>query len=169
MMSDRIDARQPKSDLDLEARPASFSEIELTQLMLPDQTNPYGNVHGAWLMKLADEAGGLAAMRHSGLRVVTKVLDHMTFDAPVHVGDVVHAHGRLTWTGRTSMETKVTIETENPRTGERRQTNTAWLVFVAIDRNENPHPVPALLLETEEDRIEWKAAERRREQRLQSR
>lgn len=138
----------------------------LQQLMLPEHTNPFGNVHGAWIMKLMDEAGGVAAMRHCRARVVTKLVDRMTFDAPVHVGDLVHVRGRLTWTGRTSMETWVTVDAEHVRTGELRRTNSGYLVFVAIDGAGGPLVVPPLALDTEEARTEWAAAERRRIMRL---
>jgi acyl-CoA hydrolase len=134
--------------------------------MLPEHANPFGNVHGAWIMKLADEAAGSAAMRHCRSRVVTKLVDQMTFDAPVHVGDLVHVSARLTWTGRTSVETHVTVEAEKVLTGEVRRTNTARLVFVALDRDGNPHAVPPLLIETPDEQAEWDAAELRREQRM---
>lgn len=153
----------------MDARPPSASEIVLTQLMLPEHANPYGNVHGAWIMKLADEAGGLAAMRHCRSRVVTKLVEQVTFDHPVHVGDLVHVHARLTWTGRTSMETVVTVETEKVTTGERRRTNTAFLVFVALDGTGNPRAVPPLAIETDAEQAEWDAAESRRALRLSRR
>ncbi len=134
--------------------------------MLPEHANPFGNVHGAWIMKLMDEAGGIAAMRHCQSRVVTKLVDQMTFDNPVHVGNLVHVRGRVTWTGRTSMETTVVVEAENVLTGEIRRTNTAYLVFVALDREGNPWLVPPLLVETPDDQAEWAAAELRRTLRL---
>lgn len=149
-----------------DARPASSSEIVLRQLMLPEHTNPFGNVHGAWIMKLMDEAGGVAAMRHCEARVVTKLVDQMTFDGPVHVGNLVHVRGRVTWTGRTSMETLVTVDAESVLTGEIRRTNTAHLVFVALDRAGNPTSVPPLAIETAEEQVEWDAAEMRRARRL---
>lgn len=149
-----------------ETQPASASETVLRQLMLPEHANPFGNVHGAWIMKLMDEAGGVAAMRHCGSRVVTKLVDQMTFDGPVHVGNLVHVHGRVTWTGRTSLETIVTVDAETVLTGELRRTNTAYLVFVALDRDGNPTTVPPLTIETPEDQLEWDAAEARRALRL---
>lgn len=165
-MFDDHESPHPKIDTRMEPRPASASEIELRQLMLPEHTNPFGNVHGAWIMKLVDEAGGVAAMRHCRSRVVTKLIDQMTFDGPVHVGDLVHVRGRITWTGRTSLETMVTVEAEKALTGELRRTNTAYLVFVALDTHGQPRTVPPLALETDEDRAEWDAAERRRAYRL---
>jgi acyl-CoA hydrolase len=150
----------------MDARPASESEIVLRQLMLPEHANPFGNVHGAWIFKLADEAGGTAAMRHCRSRVVTKLIDQMTFDAPVHVGELVHVHARVTWTGRTSLEVRIVVEAESPLSGAIRRTNTAYLVFVALDGNGNPREVPQLLLETPDDHEAWAAAEARRAQRM---
>ena len=94
----------------MDARPASASEIVLRQLMLPEHANPFGNVHGAWIFKLVDEATGSAAMRHCQLRVVTKLVDQMTFDQPVYVGNLVHVTARITWTGRTSLEVAARVE-----------------------------------------------------------
>ena len=150
----------------MDARPASESEIVLRQLMLPEHANPFGNVHGAWIFKLMDEAAGSAAMRHCRSRVVTKLVDQMTFDAPVHMGELVHVRARVTWTGRTSLETAVTVDAERPLTGETRHTNSAYLVFVALDRDGLPVTVPQLLVETKEDQAVWNAAEARRAQRL---
>jgi len=159
-------SHEARIDVTSEARPASASEIVLRQLMLPEHANPFGNVHGAWIMKLADEAAGSAAMRHCRSRVVTKLVDQMTFDAPVHVGDLVHVTARLTWTGRTSVETAVTVEAEKVLTGDVRRTNSALLVFVALDRDGNPRAVPPLLIETPDEQAEWDAAVLRRAQRM---
>ncbi len=150
----------------MDARPASESEITLRQLMLPEHANPFGNVHGAWVFKLVDEAAGTAAMRHSRSRVVTRLVDQMTFDNPVHVGELVHVHARLTWTGRTSLEVAISVDAEHPLSGTTRRANSAHLVFVALDGDGKPRPVPPLLLETADDHANWAAAEARRAQRL---
>lgn len=150
----------------MNARSSSESEIVLRQLMLPEHANPFGNVHGAWIMKLVDEAGGVAAMRHCRSRVVTKLVDQMTFDKPVHVGDLVHVDACLTWTGRTSLEVMVTVNAEKVLSGDVHRTNTAYLVFVALDIEGKPRPVPPLRLETPEQQARWDAAEHRRAARL---
>lgn len=150
----------------MNARPASESEIVLRQLMLPEHANPFGNVHGAWVFKLVDEAAGTAAMRHCRSRVVTKLVDQMTFDNPVHVGELLHVRARLTWTGRTSLEVAITVDAESPLSGVIRRTNTAFLIFVALDGDGKPTPVPQLVRETPEEHESWAGAEARRAQRL---
>src|SRR5689334_21906608 len=112
--------------------------------MLPEDANPRGNVHGGTLMKLADTAGGVCASRHTRQRVVTVVMDSMTFEEPVFVGDLVIVHAQVTWTGRTSIETEVTIRAENVMRGEIRQISTAFFVYVAIDQNGKATPVKPL-------------------------
>jgi uncharacterized protein (TIGR00369 family) len=149
-----------------ESRAATDSEIVLAQLMLPNDANPYGDVHGGVVMKLVDTAAGLAAARHARARAVTVAMDSMTFEAPVHVGDLVRVAARLTWTGRTSMEIEVTVEAEEVLTGTSRRTSTAYLVYVALDDDGNPRPVPPLAVESEAERVRWAAAERRRAARL---
>jgi acyl-CoA hydrolase len=142
------------------------SEVMLAQHMLPDDANPSGDVHGGVVMKLVDTAAGIASMRHARSRVVTVAMDSMTFEAPVHIGDLLHVLARLTWTGRTSMEIEVIVEAENILAGVRRRTSTAYLVYVALDADGKPRPIPPLVPETDEERARWAAAERRRAARL---
>src|SRR5919197_932789 len=113
-------------------------------MMLPEDANPAGNVHGGTLMKLADSAGGIAAARHARRRLVTVVMDSMTFEQPVYVGNLILIHACVTWTGRTSLETEVTINAEDVLTGEVRRISTAYFVYVAIDEHGRPIPVPPL-------------------------
>lgn len=134
--------------------------------MLPEDANPRGNVHGGALMKLADTAGGVCATRHTRQRVVTVVMDSMTFEQPVYVGNLVVLHAQVTWTGRTSIETEVVIHAEDTLTGQVRHISTAYLVYVAIDDDGRPTPVRPLDVRTHEQRARWKAAEERRTRRI---
>lgn len=134
--------------------------------MLPGDANPGGNVHGGTLMKLADNAGGMCAMRHARSRVVSVLLDSMSFKHPVHVGEVVTAVAEVTWTGRTSIETEINITAENVISGEVRHISTAYLVCVATDAAGRPREVPPVPVVTPEDRERWAQAEARRTHRL---
>ncbi len=137
--------------------------------MLPQDANPQGNVHGGTLMKLADTAGGTCAIRHARRPVVTVVMDSMTFEQPVYVGDLVLVNACLTWTGHTSMEMEVTIDAENVLAGTVRRISTAFFVYVAIDERGRPVPVRPLEVSSDDERRRWQEAERRRGLRLRVR
>ncbi|MCB0154445.1 MAG: acyl-CoA thioesterase [Anaerolineae bacterium] len=141
----------------------------LSQLMLPEHANPMGNVHGGVITKLADEAGGLCAIRHAQRQVVTVAIDSMTFYSPVHVGDLVTLQASLNWIGHSALEVGVWVVAENPLTGEQTHTNSAYLVYVALDEQMRPATVPALILETDEERERWADAELRQQRRLERR
>jgi uncharacterized protein (TIGR00369 family) len=153
----------------MEPKPPSASQVTLTQVMGIDDTNPWGNVHGGTIMKLVDTAAAMAAHRHSRHRMATVALDGMRFFHPVHVGNLVYAHARVTAVWRTSLEAAVEVEAENVLTGERRHTASAFLVFVALDDTGQPTAIPPLLLETDADRALARDAEARRQRRLQGR
>jgi uncharacterized protein (TIGR00369 family) len=129
--------------------------------MQPEHANLIGNVHGGVIMKLVDEAGALACMRHSQQRVVTVEIDQMSFKEPIRLGDLVTIRAEVSYVGRTSMETEVSVTAENPFTGERTHTNTAYLVYVALDEAGNPVQVPPLIAENEEQRQRMLDGERR--------
>ncbi len=153
-------------DPSLPPRDPAATEVLLAQVMLPSDANPSGNVHGGSLMKLADTAGGVAAIRHAGTRVVTVVMDSMTFEQPAYVGNLVTVHARVTWVGRTSIETEVRIDAEDVVSGERRHLSTAYFVYVALGPDGRPCPVPPLLVDAREGLGAWEQAERRRAYRL---
>lgn len=145
------------------------SRVTISVLMSPHDTNSLGNVHGGVIMKLVDEAGGLAAMRHSQSPVVTVVVDSMTFMQPIYVGNFVMFNAELTYVGRTSMEVRVEVIAENPLTGERRISNTAYLVYVALDRDGKPTPVAPLVYSTPEEERRAQQAQERQAYRKQQR
>jgi uncharacterized protein (TIGR00369 family) len=137
------------------------SRFTLSALMGPQDANSHGNVHGGVIMKMADEAGALVAMRHARAPVVTVAIDSMSFMKPIFVGSMVMCDAELTYVGRTSMEVRVQVSTENPLTGEIAVTNTAYLVYVALSDDGKPTMVPGLVYETPEQRIRAAQAEER--------
>ncbi|HNN12868.1 MAG TPA: acyl-CoA thioesterase, partial [Anaerolineales bacterium] len=140
--------------------------VNLSQLMQPEHANHHGNVHGGWIMKLVDEAGALACMRHAQTRVVTVAVDSLVFREPIKIGDLVTFTAEVTHTGRTSMEAEVQVIAENPITGERTHTNTAYLVYVALDNQDHPTTVPILVAETDEEKERLEQARQRQQRRV---
>ncbi|HHY23355.1 MAG TPA: acyl-CoA thioesterase [Clostridiaceae bacterium] len=146
-----------------------MSQIEMTQLVLPNDTNVLGNLLGGRLMHWIDIAGAMAASRHSNKVVATVALDSLDFRHPVRMGEFVILKAKLTWVGRTSMEVTVSVFAENYETGSVIQTNKAYITYVALDHDGNPTPVPSLLPETEEEKKDYMEAEQRRNERLDRR
>lgn len=143
------------------------SRIVMARSMQPPDANALGNVHGGAIMRMVDEAGGAVAIRHARSRCVTVAMDSMTFKQPVYIGNLLTVSACLTYVGRTSMEVEATIEAENLLSGERRHVGVSYLVYVAIDDQGRPTPVPGLALQNDEERARWRAAEQRREHRRQ--
>jgi uncharacterized protein (TIGR00369 family) len=152
----------------LPPKPISASRVTLSQLMHPEHANLLGNVHGGWIMKLVDEAGALACMRHAQRKVVTVAIDSMVFRQPIRLGDLVIINAEVSYAGHTSMEAEVHVIAENPITGERTYTNTAYLVYVALDDHGRPTTVPGLKAETEEEKLRLEKAKERQERRLKN-
>ena len=158
-------ADQPPKD----AKPASGSESILVRWMGPGDANAAGFVHGGVVMRLCDEAAGIAAIRHCGLRSVTAAVDRMTFLTPVHIAELVTFRSKVNAAWNTSMEVGVRVEAENPRSGEVRHASTAYLTMVAVDEKGRPMQVPALLPESEDEIRRQREAEVRRANRLAER
>jgi len=147
----------------------SDSQFVLSQLMNPQHANPLGNVHGGIIMKLADEAGGIVAMRHAGRPVVTVAVDSMTFIKPIVVGNLVTCRAALTYVGNTSMEVRVEVIAENPFEGTQERTNIAYYVYVALGNDGRPHAVPKLEYQTAEEEHRATLARQRQQFRRQQR
>ncbi len=145
------------------------SRVTLSLLMGPADANLHGNVHGGNIMKLMDEAGASAAMRHARRAVVTVAVDQVLFREPIHLGDLVTLTAELTYVGRTSMETRIEVTAQNLLTGQSTHTNTAYFVYVALDENSRPAPVPPLQLEGPDEQRHWEAAQARQAYRLAQR
>ena len=131
--------------------------------------NVTGNVHGGLILRLCDEVAGIAAVRHSGARVVTAALDRMTFLHPVFVGNLVTVKATVNAAWRTSMEVGVRVEAENVRTGEVTHTSTAYLTMVALDEDGRPSAVPPVEPETADEQRRAREAQLRRDNRLEER
>jgi len=151
----------------MQGKRVAESRVVLTQAMGPTEANILGNVHGGLIMKLCDEAGGMAAIKHCRQPAVTVTVDSMSFLSPVHIGNLMTVEAEVTWTGTTSIETRVVVSAEDLLTGKVTHTNTAFFVYVALGENGRPTPVPPLICETEDEIRRCREAEERRSKRLQ--
>jgi acyl-CoA hydrolase len=138
------------------------SRSVLVRWMGVEDTNTAGFVHGGVVMKLCDEAAGLAAIRHSKSRVVTAGVDRMTFNEPVNLGDLVTFRAAVNATWNTSMEVGVRVEAERPGTGHVRHTSSAYITMVAVDADGRPASVPPLEVEDETEARRQREAQTRR-------
>lgn len=136
----------------MEGKTVSYSRIIMAMQMNPEDANPAGNVHGGVIMKYIDTAAGVVAIRHARKIAVTASIDRLDFHFPVYVGDLLILKASLNLVGRSSMEVGVRVEAENILTGEVRHTASAYLTFVALDKNGKTVEVPPLISETDEDR-----------------
>jgi acyl-CoA hydrolase len=153
----------------MEAKPVSESQATLVRWMGIVDANSAGFVHGGTVMKICDEAAGIAAVKHCRMRVVTAAIDRMTFLHPVHVGELLTCRASLNAVWRTSMEVGVRVEAENPLTGEARHTSTAYLTMVALDEQGHPAGVAPLEPESPVEERRMREAELRRQNRLRER
>ena len=154
----------------MDVKPVSASRSTLVHWMGIADINSAGFVHGGVVMKLCDEAAGLAALRHSQQRVVTGGVDRVTFVEPIEQGELVTFTASVNAVWRTSMEVGVRVTAEKPRSGEpARHTNTAYFTMVAVDEQGHPTPVPALQTESDEEERREREAQTRRRNRLAER
>lgn len=141
------------------------SYTEMTELLLPNDTNNLGRALGGAVLHWMDICGAIAGMRFSNRQVVTASMDHVDFIAPIEMGEVVVVEGYVFNVGRTSLDVKVDVRAENPKTDERRRTTTSYFTFVALDDDGRPASVPELTCPTaEEEAMRRDAVEGRREQ-----
>ncbi len=154
------------SNHDLPSKTVAESTVSLGQSMNPAHANVLGNVHGGHILKLCDECAGIVAARHARRPAVTVAIDSVTFHQPVRVGQLLTLHGRITYVGRTSMEVEVRVEAENLLTGDITHTNSAYFIYVALDAQGHPTPVPQLALTNDAERRRYEEGRRRQEERL---
>jgi acyl-CoA hydrolase len=159
----------PKKPAKKEPRKAAASKSELIRWMSIQDANSAGFVHGGTVMRECDEAAGIAAIRHCGMRVVTAGMDRMTFAKPVYVGELLRCSAMVNAVWRTSMEVGVRVESENAVTGEVRHSSTAYLTMVAVDEKGTPVEAPGLIVEGKDEERRQREAETRRRNRLAER
>jgi len=137
----------------MKSKSVNYSEVIMSNVMLPQHANPSGNVHGGEIMKLMDSAAGVVARRHARTNVVTARVDKLEFHHPIHIGNVVTCYGKLSFVGRSSMEVSVTVTVEDVSKDEPAKTAlTSFFTLVALDENGKPQQVPSLELSNEEER-----------------
>lgn len=146
-------------------RTVSESQSEMTELILPNDTNTLGNLLGGRLMHFIDLVGAMAAYRHTRTHVVTAAMDHIDFIQPVHVGDLLILKSSVNRAFSKSVEVGVKVFAENTQAGEYRHVASAYLVFVAIDKDGKPVTVPQIIPETPDEARRYEGAQRRREHR----
>lgn len=153
----------------LAPKPVSASRVHKTEHVLPSDTNALGTVFGGTVFSWIDIAAAIAAQRHARRVVVTASIDALDFVAPVRQGHIVELRAAVNYAGRTSMEVGVRVDSEDPLTGERAHTASAWLTFVALDESGQPTPIPPVLPETDDDRRRYSEAQERRRLRAERR
>jgi acyl-CoA hydrolase len=153
----------------LAGRPVSASHTEMTELVLPQDSNLLGNILGGRVMHMIDIAGAIAAHRHCLRTMVTASVDHLDFLNPVRVGDVIVLEAQVNRAFHTSVEVGVEVFSEDSVAGVRKHTTTAFLTFVALDDAGSPVSVPPLLVKTSRERLRFREAGERRNLRLKAR
>ena len=141
----------------------------MIKVMTPLDANHYCYVHGGSIMRYIDEAAFITGTRHARCNIVTASVDQLSFDCPVHIGDLLIFKSSVNFVGKTSMEIGVKIETENSVTGGKKQVGRAYVTMVALDAMGKPAPLPLLILETKEDKQRFAKANQRRAFRLKLR
>jgi len=151
----------------LSPKTPSESEINMTELVIPNDSNILGNVLGGRVMHWMDLAAATAAHRHCNSICVTASIEGMSFFHPIKLGQLAHLQARVVFVGRTSLMVKVIIHSEDMDTGERLKTTEAYLMFVCLGKDGRPRQVPPLKLKTKEEREEHARAEQIRKRRLE--
>lgn len=150
----------------METKKAAESLVIMTELVLPNDTNTFGNLMGGRLMYWMDIAAALSAMKHCGAPVVTASVDNISFEAPIKLGNVVHIEAKISRAFNTSMEVHMKVWGEDVLHQYKYKSNEAYYTFVALDPNGKPRQVPSMTPDTEEELKLFEGALRRRQVRL---
>ena len=149
-----------------DAKPVSHSQVTMTQLMSPQDTNLFGNVFGGVILAAVDRIAYVCAARHSGGPCVTASFDQVDFRSPIQIGEIVTLEASINAVGKTSAEVGVRVSAENVQGDGRRHTNSCYVTMVAIDDAGHPIPMPRLVIETEDELRRYQDAEERKKARL---
>ena len=150
----------------MEAKKAADSLVIMTELVLPNDTNTFGNLMGGRLMYWMDIAAALAALKHCGSPVVTASVDNISFEAPIKLGNVVHIEAKVSRAFNTSMEVHLAVWGEDAIHQYKYKSNQAYYTFVSLDPNGKPRPVPSMTPESDSEKKLFDGALRRRQLRL---
>lgn len=156
----------PRVNTDSQEKTVSASRVRMNELVMPNDTNPLGNLMGGRLMQWMDICSAISAQRHCNRNVVTVAADSIEFKNAIQLGEVVVIEGEVTRTFTSSMEIAMEVWAENLRTGERRLCTTSFYTFVAVDADGKTVPVPEIIPETDFEKERYDQAEKRREMRL---
>lgn len=148
------------------SKKVSESQVIMTQMVLPPDTNALGTVFGGKIMSLIDIAAAMAAGKHARAPVVTASIDALHFITPVKLGEYVHIKASVNYTGKTSMEVGVRVDKENPLTGVMKHCAKAYLTFVALNKKGKPQIVPGVIPETPDEKRRFNEAKIRRAARI---
>lgn len=165
-MTLRYEDTKPVST-DKSMKTVTASRVRMNELVMPNDTNPLGNLMGGRLLHLMDICSAISAQRHCNRNVVTVSVDSVEFKQAIRLGEVVVIEGEITRAFKTSMEVAIQVWAENLRTGTRRLCTTSFYTFVAVDADGNPVPVPQIIPESDFEKKRYEQAAERREIRLQ--
>jgi len=165
-MTNRFE-QTPQVDTNSNKKTVSASRVRMNELVMPNDTNPLGNLMGGRLMQWMDICSAISAQRHCNRNVVTVAADSIEFKNAIQLGEVVVIEGEVTRTFTSSMEIAMEVWAENLRTGERRLCTTSFYTFVAVDADGKTVPVPEIIPETDFEKERYQQAEKRREMRLE--
>ena len=138
------------------------SQVEMRDVVMPHHSNPRNTVFGGVVMSWIDQATAMAAQRHSGLPVVTAHIDSLTFKAPIKIGEHVLVRAKVQYVGKSSLVVEAKVWGENPFTNKSWEVAVAHVIFVALDKNDHPCPVPPLNPESAEEKKAFEAAKKRK-------
>lgn len=148
------------------ARTVEDSLVEMTELVLPEDTNPHGSIFGGRVLALIDKCAAMCSIRHTRMDVVTVAMDSVDFRNAVRLGDILVLRARMNAAFGSSMEIEVEVHSEDPYSGDRRLTTRAFVTMVCVDPRGRPQPVPDLRVEGDDERTRAEEARTRRERRL---